>query len=569
MRVPIPIALFFVNIRVPAPLFANGTLWLLGGFLLMNLLVLLEVADRLSLKRDLEVAREIQNAMLPEGTWSGPGVEAFGLTKPANTVGGDFYDILPQPDGTVLVALGDVAGKASPAALLMALLLAILRTLVDEGLPLTALVQRLNLQVSRHAPASRFITLFLASFTPVDRPSRVRQRRPDTAAAAPAKWIDRTADERRHRARHVRRQHVSSRRAAACIPGDALLMYSDGLTEAESPDGQPFDEAGLERTLALFAGAYQKTAAAELGKAVFDAVERHRRDQRLQDDLTVLVLSRLAYGEQPVSGVYRPESNRAGVSAIRRGGRLDLADLITCIAMLVTTASSVWRSSRPCSRGKHSVAPARRRRSLDPGISAGRRNRDLDDGSRAVDSNCCRRPPTRSGARVLRGDGPPGHHARRRQGARSIGAAGHAAGRRLPARRRSLHGDRPARPHRDVASRHPPSARRRTRPPAVAHPRRGSPRVDRRAASPRAASGETVRGEEPGAEGDRFRAAAAVRRCLRRGNAGRRDRDRAARRRHDGLPAGAEGRERAAEAVRRRRGARDAVHLGVRPPQPV
>ena len=132
----------------------------------MNLLVLLEVADRLSLKRDLEVAREIQNAMLPEGTWSGPGVEAFGLTKPANTVGGDFYDILPQPDGTVLVALGDVAGKASPAALLMALLLAILRTLVDEGMPLTALVQRLNIQVSRHAPASRFITLFLASFHP-------------------------------------------------------------------------------------------------------------------------------------------------------------------------------------------------------------------------------------------------------------------------------------------------------------------------------------------------------------------------------------------------------------------
>ena len=148
MRVPIPIALFFVNIRVPAPLFANGTLWLLGGFLLMNLLVLLEVADRLSLKRDLEVAREIQQAMLPDGTWSGPGVEAFGLTKPANTVGGDFYDILPRPDGTVMVALGDVAGKASPAALLMALLLAMLRTLVDENLPLPALVQRLNLQVS-------------------------------------------------------------------------------------------------------------------------------------------------------------------------------------------------------------------------------------------------------------------------------------------------------------------------------------------------------------------------------------------------------------------------------------
>ena len=67
----------------------------------MNLLVLLEVSDRLSLKHDLEIAREIQLAMLPDGTWAAPGVEACGLTRPANTVGGDFYDILPLPDGRV------------------------------------------------------------------------------------------------------------------------------------------------------------------------------------------------------------------------------------------------------------------------------------------------------------------------------------------------------------------------------------------------------------------------------------------------------------------------------------
>ena len=293
MRVPIPVALFFVNIRVPAPLFANGTIALLTGFLLMNLLVLLEVADRLSLKRDLEVAREIQNAMLPEGTWSGPGVEAFGLTKPANTVGGDFYDILPQPDGTVIVALGDVAGKASPAALLMALLLAILRTLVDERMPLTALVQRLNIQVSRHAPASRFITLFLGSLNPAtghlefvnagQTPPLLRRQNGSIERLLSGGVALGMFEGSTYEAGEL---HLE--------PGDALLMYSDGMTEAESPDGRPFDEAGLERTLALYAGAYQKSAAAELGKAVFDAVERHRRDQRLQDDLTVLVLSRLA-----------------------------------------------------------------------------------------------------------------------------------------------------------------------------------------------------------------------------------------------------------------------------------
>lgn len=293
MRVPIPIALFFIHIRVPAPLFANGTLWLLGGFLLMNLLVLLEVADRLSLKRDLEVAKEIQNAMLPEGTWSGPGVEAFGLTKPANTVGGDFYDILPQPDGTVIVALGDVAGKASPAALLMALLLAILRTLVDENMPLPALVKRLNLQVARHAPASRFITLFLGSYTP----STGRLEFVNAGQTPPLLRRQNGSIERLMSGGIALGMFEGSTYESGELhlnPGDALLMYSDGLTEAESPDGVPFDEAGLERTLALYAGAYQQSAAAELGNAVFGAVERHRRDRRLADDLTVLVLSRLA-----------------------------------------------------------------------------------------------------------------------------------------------------------------------------------------------------------------------------------------------------------------------------------
>ena len=289
----VPIVPFLVNLRVPAPVFANGTMWLLSGFLLMNLLVLLEVADRLSLKRDLEVAREIQQAMLPDGTWSGPGVEAFGLTKPANTVGGDFYDILPRPDGTVLVALGDVAGKASPAALLMALLLAMLRTLVDEELPLPALVQRLNLQVTRHAPASRFITLFLASFNP----STGRLLFVNAGQTPPLLRRQNGSIERLTSGGVALGMFAGSIYEAGevhMLPGDALLLYSDGLTEAESPDGVPFDEAGLERTLALYAGAYQKSAAAELGRAVFDAVERHRRDQRLSDDLTVLVLSRLA-----------------------------------------------------------------------------------------------------------------------------------------------------------------------------------------------------------------------------------------------------------------------------------
>ena len=160
----VPFGTPFFQVGILMPTWAPGTFTLILGFVLMNLLVVLEVADRLSLKGELEVAREIQLAMLPRGTYAALDIEIFGVTRPANTVGGDFYDVLPAPDGKVIVALGDVAGKGSPAALLMALLLAMLRTLVDERLEPAPLVERLNAQISRHSPASRFITFFYAVY---------------------------------------------------------------------------------------------------------------------------------------------------------------------------------------------------------------------------------------------------------------------------------------------------------------------------------------------------------------------------------------------------------------------
>src|SRR6185436_7633844 len=129
---------------LPLPIWADGAVALMVGFVAVNLLVLMEVADRLSLKGELEVARDIQLAMLPSGIRQTADVVVCGTTRPANTVGGDFYDIITLPDGRLVVCVGDVAGKGSPAALLMALLLAMLRTLVDEGLESARLMQRLN-----------------------------------------------------------------------------------------------------------------------------------------------------------------------------------------------------------------------------------------------------------------------------------------------------------------------------------------------------------------------------------------------------------------------------------------
>jgi sigma-B regulation protein RsbU (phosphoserine phosphatase) len=288
--VDFPLGLPFIQVAVAMPTWADGTFALILSLLLLNFLVLLEVADRLSLKGELEVAREIQLAMLPGGTLRAADVEICGLTRPANTVGGDFYDVLPLADGRVILTLGDVAGKGSPAALLMALLLAVLRTLVDEGLEAPDLMRRLNLQICRHSPGSRFITLFYAEYSPVtgrlvyvnagQTPPLIRRRdgsyrRLEATGIALGMFEGST--------------YVSSE--TRLDPGDMLVAYSDGITEAESPTGQPFEEAGLEGVVATYAA----FSAAELGTETIRAVERHAQDSRFSDDLTMLVMKRQGF----------------------------------------------------------------------------------------------------------------------------------------------------------------------------------------------------------------------------------------------------------------------------------
>ena len=285
--VEVPLGVPFIQVAVPLPVWAEGTFALILSLLLLNFLVLLEVADRLSLKGELEVAREIQLAMLPAGTLRSADIEICGLTRPANTVGGDFYDVLPRPDGRVIITLGDVAGKGSPAALLMALLLAVLRTLVDEELEPEPLMQRLNLQICRHSPASRFITLFYAAYNP----STGRLTYVNAGQTPP---LLRRADGTYERlestgvALGMFEGSTFGAEQTALAPGDMLVLYSDGITEAEDPDGQPFEEAGLERVV----NTYSAFTAADMAMETVRAVEHHAHASRFADDLTIVVLKR-------------------------------------------------------------------------------------------------------------------------------------------------------------------------------------------------------------------------------------------------------------------------------------
>ena len=272
----------------------SGFVKLLAAFAGLHLILLLEVADRLTLKHELNVARDIQRAMLPAGTLTIGGLEAHGETQPANTVGGDFFDILPRADGQVLIILGDVAGKGTPAALMMALFLAMTRTLLDETLPPDVLAVRLNEQLMRHAPRSRFITAFIALCDP--RSGRVRyvnagQNPPMLRrSSGRLEWLAPTG-----MALGLSRRAVFTEAELTLAPGDLLMAYSDGITEAESPSGVAFDEEGLKVLADQMAG----LRAGLVARRVIDEVKAHTDDTTLFDDLTVLVCRRVGPDEPP------------------------------------------------------------------------------------------------------------------------------------------------------------------------------------------------------------------------------------------------------------------------------
>lgn len=286
-RVRVPIIPFVFNLPLPAPEWPNGTMWLAGGFLVLNLLILLEVADRLTLKKDLEVAREIQQAMLPREIYSATGIEAFGVTRPANTVGGDLYDLIRRPDGLIVFALGDVAGKGSPAALLMALVVAMLRVLVDEGLEPAELATRLNVQVSRHAPGSRFITMLLGLYDPATGAiTYVNAGQNPPLLRRASGRIERLTEG--GVALGMFDQATYSAGTLTLEAGDVLVLFSDGITEAENSSGVAFDDAGLEQVVHQYWWKDLQT----LGTSVLKAVEAHAHDTKIADDLTVLAVRR-------------------------------------------------------------------------------------------------------------------------------------------------------------------------------------------------------------------------------------------------------------------------------------
>lgn len=258
---------------------------LVAATLLLGLLAL-ELKDKLALKGDLEIARQIQFGLLPFEPVLRPGAFICASMRPANTVGGDYFDVIELEEGRLAIAVADVAGKGMPAALLMALLQGSLRTLITAGLRGPDLVAKLNDHLCANIPSNRLVTLFYAEFDPRtgelawvnaghNAPFLIRagaglERMPATGVALGV----------------VPHAQFESR-LARLQPGERLFLYTDGVTEAEDSAER---EYGEER-LAMQLEGWRHMSDGALMDAVCQDVLDFCGPIRPRDDMTLMVLA--------------------------------------------------------------------------------------------------------------------------------------------------------------------------------------------------------------------------------------------------------------------------------------
>jgi len=259
--------------------------------LLFLLLLSLELADKITMKRDLEIAREIQSWLVPSTPPVIPGAEVAFYTRAQNSVAGDYYDAFYPTDdasagGQLMLVMADVAGKSVPAALLMATLQASLRTIASEGLPLSELAIRLNHYACAHSlGGQRFTTAVLAEYDPATR----RLVYVNAGHNSPVIRRANSSTERLESAAlplGITPEATFPSAEVTLQPGDTLVLFTDGVVEAFSAAGEEFSD---NRWINIIRGLPNLNAQQTL-QFLMKSVEDFVGATRQSDDITCLVL---------------------------------------------------------------------------------------------------------------------------------------------------------------------------------------------------------------------------------------------------------------------------------------
>jgi len=252
--------------------------------------------DRARAEQELEMARRIQRSFLLSQFPTSPRVQVHAFNRSSREVSGDFYDVVPAGDGAFLIAVADVAGKGVPAALLTSMLQASLRTQARTLSP-AAILTNMNALAHRSSATYQFATFFLARLderTLELRYTNAGHNPPMLVRAGGAMETLSTGGT----VVGILEQIEFDEGLVRLAPGDRLVVYSDGITEAEAPDGDMFGE---ERLAAVLRALPRDESAERAISDVLAALDRHLGGREAGDDVTLLVLRVLEQAAAPAT----------------------------------------------------------------------------------------------------------------------------------------------------------------------------------------------------------------------------------------------------------------------------
>jgi sigma-B regulation protein RsbU (phosphoserine phosphatase) len=244
-----------------------------------------EAAQRERINREMEIAREVQERLFPQEMPTIPGGSVAGHCRPALGVGGDYYDVFSLEDGRVGLAVGDVSGKGISAALLMASLRASLRGVtLDSPRDFANLMHKVNKLVYEASASNRYATFFFAAFD-----AKTRRLECVNAGHNPPILL--------RNGRVIRLEADGpvvgllpfapyTEQAMTLEPGDVLLLYTDGISEAMTRDDEEWGEERMIESLS----AVRNRPADDVLRAMFADADNFTAGAAQHDDMTLLVL---------------------------------------------------------------------------------------------------------------------------------------------------------------------------------------------------------------------------------------------------------------------------------------
>ncbi len=243
-----------------------------------------EEEDKKHLEEELKLAGQVQAALAPTSFIQPGHFEVAATSLPSRDVGGDFYELIQLPDGRCVFAVGDVSGKGIAAAILAAVAQGALQALFIAGLPLTDVIANLNKAVVLRSASNRFITLFCAVLDAQGHLTYINAGHNLPILARTAGGFETLTtksvvlgafDFAKYEARQTR-----------MLPGDVLVIYSDGVTEAVNHANEMFGEERLEELVNVSVG----LSAEEIKSRVMNDVLAFTRGLPQSDDITLIVL---------------------------------------------------------------------------------------------------------------------------------------------------------------------------------------------------------------------------------------------------------------------------------------